>query len=58
MRCSWRPTRGRFTAHLGSTIESAVHYIGDGTNHWSLVRVEDIAELYCLALGAPSPRYS
>jgi len=29
-----------------------VHYIGDGANHWSLVHVDDIAELYALALGA------
>jgi nucleoside-diphosphate-sugar epimerase len=31
-----------------------VHYIGDGANHWSLVHVDDIAELYVLALGAPA----
>jgi nucleoside-diphosphate-sugar epimerase len=31
-----------------------VHYIGDGTNRWALVHVDDIAELYALALdGAP-----
>jgi nucleoside-diphosphate-sugar epimerase len=29
-----------------------VHYIGDGANHWSLVHVDDIAELYALALSA------
>ena len=32
----------------------SVRYIGDGTNHWSLVHVDDIAELYALALGAPA----
>jgi nucleoside-diphosphate-sugar epimerase len=31
-----------------------VHYIGDGANHWSLVHVDDIAELYVLALSAPA----
>jgi nucleoside-diphosphate-sugar epimerase len=31
-----------------------VHYIGDGANHWSLVHVDDIAELYALALSAPA----
>jgi nucleoside-diphosphate-sugar epimerase len=29
-----------------------LHYIGDGSNHWSLVHVDDIAELYVLALDA------
>jgi nucleoside-diphosphate-sugar epimerase len=32
----------------------SVRYIGDGTNHWSLVHVDDLAELYALALGAPA----
>jgi nucleoside-diphosphate-sugar epimerase len=32
----------------------AVRIIGDGSNHWSLVHVDDIAELYVLALGAPA----
>lgn len=32
----------------------SVRYIGDGTNHWSLVHVDDIAELYALALEAPA----
>jgi nucleoside-diphosphate-sugar epimerase len=32
----------------------AVQVIGDGTNHVTLVHVDDIAELYVLALGAPA----
>jgi nucleoside-diphosphate-sugar epimerase len=31
-----------------------VHYIDSGANHWSLVHVDDIAELYVLALNAPA----
>lgn len=31
-----------------------VRYIGSSANHWSLVHVEDIAELYVLALEAPA----
>jgi nucleoside-diphosphate-sugar epimerase len=31
-----------------------VHYTGDGSNHWSLVHVEDIADLYVRALDAPA----
>jgi nucleoside-diphosphate-sugar epimerase len=31
-----------------------VHYIGDGSNYWSLVHVEDIADLYVRALDAPA----
>jgi len=30
-----------------------VRYIGDGSNHWALVHVEDIADLYVRALDAP-----
>lgn len=30
----------------------AIPYIGDGSNHWALVHVEDIAELYVAALRA------
>jgi nucleoside-diphosphate-sugar epimerase len=30
-----------------------VHYIDGGANHWSLVHVDDIAELYVLALNGP-----
>jgi nucleoside-diphosphate-sugar epimerase len=32
----------------------AVPQIGDGANHWAVVHVDDIAELYVLALGAES----
>ncbi|MFD7285276.1 NAD-dependent epimerase/dehydratase family protein [Streptomyces sp. NPDC059863] len=32
----------------------AVPVVGDGSNHWSLVHVEDLAELYVLALAAPA----
>lgn len=32
----------------------AVRVIGDGSNHVTLVHVDDIAELYVLALGAPA----
>lgn len=32
----------------------AVPRIGDGSNHWALVHVDDIAELYVLALNAPA----
>ncbi|MEY9964159.1 nucleoside-diphosphate-sugar epimerase [Streptacidiphilus sp. MAP12-16] len=32
----------------------AVPCIGDGSAHWALVHVEDIAELYVLALNAPA----
>ncbi|MFJ8958032.1 NAD-dependent epimerase/dehydratase family protein [Lentzea sp. NPDC102401] len=30
----------------------AIAYLGDGTNHWSLVHVDDLAELYVAALNA------
>ncbi|WP_394618538.1 NAD-dependent epimerase/dehydratase family protein [Lentzea sp. JNUCC 0626] len=30
----------------------AIPYIGDGTNHWSLVHVDDLADLYVAALEA------
>lgn len=32
--------------------EGAVPCVGDGANHWALVHVDDIAELYVLALNA------
>lgn len=32
----------------------AVPRIGDGANHWALVHVDDLAELYVLALNAPA----
>jgi nucleoside-diphosphate-sugar epimerase len=31
-----------------------VHYIGEGDNRWSFVHVEDLADLYVLALNAPA----
>ncbi|MFG2305256.1 hypothetical protein [Actinacidiphila glaucinigra] len=31
-----------------------VPVIGEGTNHWSVVHVDDIADLYALALAAPA----
>ncbi|MFJ5214098.1 NAD-dependent epimerase/dehydratase family protein [Streptomyces sp. NPDC088354] len=34
--------------------DGAVPCIGDGANHWSVVHVDDVAELYALALGAPA----
>jgi nucleoside-diphosphate-sugar epimerase len=34
--------------------EGRAHWIGEGTNHWSVVHVEDLAELYVLALTAPA----
>ncbi|MET9908619.1 NAD-dependent epimerase/dehydratase family protein [Streptomyces sp. NPDC006476] len=32
----------------------AIPYIGDGGNQWALVHVDDVAELYVAALGAPA----
>ncbi|MDN3353224.1 NAD-dependent epimerase/dehydratase family protein [Actinomadura sp. DC4] len=32
----------------------AVPCVGDGSNHWAMVHVEDVAELYALALAAPA----
>ncbi|HEX4251234.1 MAG TPA: NAD-dependent epimerase/dehydratase family protein [Pseudonocardia sp.] len=34
--------------------ENLVRSVGDGSNHWSLVHVEDVAELYVAALHAPA----
>ena len=34
--------------------EGVVRYIGDGENHWPLVHVDDLADLYVLALQAPA----
>ncbi|MBT2212410.1 MULTISPECIES: NAD-dependent epimerase/dehydratase family protein [Actinomadura] len=42
-----------FFAWQGSE-KGAVPYLGDGGTHWSLVHVDDIAELYVLALKAPA----
>jgi nucleoside-diphosphate-sugar epimerase len=33
-------------------VRGSIHYVGDGGNHWSLVHVDDIADLYALALHA------
>ncbi|MGW4641615.1 NAD-dependent epimerase/dehydratase family protein [Sphaerisporangium sp. NPDC004334] len=66
-RCGGRPVvvmpglvygRGGGLAH-GFFVEpglaaGAVPCIGDGANHWALVHVDDVAELYVLALGAPA----
>jgi nucleoside-diphosphate-sugar epimerase len=41
-----------FVAPARST--GSVPLIGDGANHWALVHVEDLAELYVLALQAPA----
>ena len=41
-----------FTAPARS--RGTVRYIGDGTNHWALVHVDDIADLYARALAAPA----
>ncbi|WP_326565175.1 NAD-dependent epimerase/dehydratase family protein [Amycolatopsis rhabdoformis] len=32
----------------------AIAYLGDGTNHWALVHVDDLASLYVAALAAPA----
>ena len=40
---------------LGKPAQSgAAHYIGTGENHWAVVHVDDIAELYVAALSAPA----
>lgn len=39
---------------VDSGVEGAVNYLGDGTEHTTLVHVDDIAALYVLALGAPA----
>jgi nucleoside-diphosphate-sugar epimerase len=36
--------------------DGTAHYIGDGQNHWAVVHVDDIAELYVAALAAPAGR--
>ncbi|WP_336697741.1 NAD-dependent epimerase/dehydratase family protein [Curtobacterium sp. USHLN213] len=42
---------GLVGALVGSrTDEGAVHLIGDGTQHWATVHVDDLADLYVLAL--------
>ncbi len=42
-----------FFAEPGRAAGS-VPMIGDGANHWAVVHVEDVAELYVLALNAPA----
>jgi nucleoside-diphosphate-sugar epimerase len=34
--------------------DGALPYIGDGTNHWALIHVDDLATLYVAALSAKS----
>jgi nucleoside-diphosphate-sugar epimerase len=34
--------------------DGVVRYIGDGANHWPFVHVDDLADLYVLALAAPA----
>ncbi|MFF1356638.1 NAD-dependent epimerase/dehydratase family protein [Streptomyces sp. NPDC058297] len=55
---------GLVYGHSGGLVQSffaepgraagAVPCIGDGSNHWALVHVDDLAELYVLALNAPA----
>ncbi|MBT2540140.1 hypothetical protein J7E99_05325 [Streptomyces sp. ISL-44] len=44
----------RAVSGLAARTAGAVPCIGDGSNHWALVHVDDIAELYVLALNAPA----
>lgn len=43
---------GSLTARLFETAveEGASEYVGPGTNHWSMIHVEDLADLYLLVL--------
>lgn len=34
--------------------DGAAHYIGEGENHWGVVHVDDVAQLYVAALAAPA----
>jgi nucleoside-diphosphate-sugar epimerase len=43
---------GQFLAKPART--GSAHYIGSGENHWAMVYVDDIAELYVAALSAPA----
>jgi nucleoside-diphosphate-sugar epimerase len=46
---------GLIDEFLGKPARSgAAHYIGSGENHWAVVHVDDIAELYVAALSAPA----
>jgi nucleoside-diphosphate-sugar epimerase len=40
---------------LGSARDGAVNFIGDGSNRWPLVYVDDLAELYALMLEKAPP---
>jgi nucleoside-diphosphate-sugar epimerase len=37
-----------------ASAEGVVRYVGDGENRWPFVHVDDLADLYVLALGAPA----
>ena len=39
----------------GATTQGAATYIGDGSNSWLPVHVDDLAELYVAALAQPTP---
>jgi nucleoside-diphosphate-sugar epimerase len=43
---------GRFLATPAR--DGAAHYIGAGQNHWGVVHVDDVAELFVAALAAPA----
>jgi nucleoside-diphosphate-sugar epimerase len=43
---------GHFLAEPARRGEA--HYIGDGSNHWGVVHVDDVAGLYVAALAAPA----
>jgi nucleoside-diphosphate-sugar epimerase len=46
---------GLIDEFLGKPARSgAAHYIGGGDNHWAVVHVDDIAELYVAAMSAPA----
>jgi nucleoside-diphosphate-sugar epimerase len=46
---------GLITAFLGNPARTgAAHYIGAGDNYWTVVHVDDLAELYVAALSAPA----
>jgi nucleoside-diphosphate-sugar epimerase len=46
---------GLITAFLANPARTgAAHYIGAGDNYWTVVHVDDLAELYVAALAAPA----
>jgi nucleoside-diphosphate-sugar epimerase len=46
---------GLITAFLANPARTAAaHYIGAGDNYWTVVHVDDLAELYVAALSAPA----